>query len=83
MAYKIQNKCINCDMCIPECPNYAIFMGNKHYEIDTKKCTECIGFYDQPTCVNVCPIHCVKKDPSIIESPEQLLIKFKKIHELE
>ncbi|MFI7883087.1 4Fe-4S binding protein, partial [Acinetobacter baumannii] len=29
MALLITNDCINCDMCLPECPNTAIFEGNK------------------------------------------------------
>ncbi|MFH4338246.1 4Fe-4S binding protein, partial [Acinetobacter baumannii] len=27
MALLITNDCINCDMCLPECPNTAIFEG--------------------------------------------------------
>lgn len=44
MALLITNDCINCDMCLPECPNTAIFEGNKVYEIDPLRCTECVGF---------------------------------------
>ncbi|MBV6573214.1 YfhL family 4Fe-4S dicluster ferredoxin, partial [Acinetobacter baumannii] len=56
MALLITSDCINCDMCLPECPNTAIFEGNKVYEIDPHRCTECVGFYDAPTCKAVCPI---------------------------
>ncbi|MGL5604671.1 MAG: 4Fe-4S binding protein, partial [Plesiomonas sp.] len=28
MALLITDKCINCDMCEPECPNKAIAMGD-------------------------------------------------------
>ena len=34
MALKILSGCINCDMCEPECPNQAISMGEKIYEIN-------------------------------------------------
>lgn len=44
MALLITSDCINCDMCLPECPNTAIFEGNKVYEIDPHRCTECVGF---------------------------------------
>lgn len=44
MALLITNDCINCDMCLPECPNTAIFEGSKVYEIDSSRCTECVGF---------------------------------------
>ncbi|NNF15459.1 MAG: 4Fe-4S binding protein, partial [Gammaproteobacteria bacterium] len=27
MALKITDECINCDVCEPECPNEAIYMG--------------------------------------------------------
>ncbi|MEI4548703.1 MULTISPECIES: YfhL family 4Fe-4S dicluster ferredoxin [Pseudoalteromonas] len=76
MALMINSKCINCDMCDPECPNQAIYMGDKIYQIDPDKCTECVGHYDQPTCVSVCPIDCIKKDPQHVESLDELAEKF-------
>ena len=76
MALMINSKCINCDMCDPECPNQAIYMGDKIYQIDPEKCTECVGHYDQPTCVSVCPIDCIKKDPQHVESLDDLAEKF-------
>jgi len=76
MALKILSSCINCDMCEPECPNQAISMGEEVYEIDAERCTECVGHYDKPTCVAVCPIDCVKPDPRFKETEEQLLDKF-------
>ena len=80
MALLIEDSCINCDMCEPECPNEAIALGEKIYEIDTNKCTECLGHYDKPTCVSVCPIDCVKPDPEHNETEEALLTKFLKMH---
>lgn len=76
MALMINSKCINCDMCGPECPNQAIYMGDKIYQIDPNKCTECVGHYDQPTCVSVCPIDCIKKDPEHNETLDELAEKF-------
>ncbi|HEY9042135.1 MAG TPA: YfhL family 4Fe-4S dicluster ferredoxin [Rheinheimera sp.] len=60
MPAVIDVSCINCDMCVPECPNEAISMGGNHYEVDPILCTECIGYYDQPTCIAVCPIDCIE-----------------------
>ncbi len=77
MALKILSGCINCDMCEPECPNKAISMGEKIYEINPDLCTECVGFYDQPTCISVCPLDVIIKDPQHIESQETLYEKFK------
>ncbi|WP_019674493.1 YfhL family 4Fe-4S dicluster ferredoxin [Arsukibacterium perlucidum] len=59
MPAVIEASCINCDMCVPECPNEAISMGVKHYQVDPQLCTECIGYYDKPTCIAVCPIDCI------------------------
>lgn len=59
MPAVIEVSCINCDMCVPECPNAAISMGPLHYQVNPELCTECIGYYEQPTCIEVCPIDCV------------------------
>lgn len=79
MALLITSKCINCDMCEPECPNQAILEGKKVYEINADLCTECVGYYDQPTCIQVCPIDCIIPDSAHVESKEQLLIKAKQL----
>jgi ferredoxin len=63
MPAVIEVSCINCDMCVPECPNNAISMGSKHYEVDPTLCTECVGYYDKPTCIAVCPIDCIYLAP--------------------
>ncbi|NMP30980.1 YfhL family 4Fe-4S dicluster ferredoxin [Thalassotalea sp. M1531] len=76
MALLIEGDCINCDMCEPECPNQAIALGEEIYEIDPDLCTECIGHYDEPTCVKVCPIDCIIEDPERPETAESLLEKY-------
>ncbi|WP_075181528.1 YfhL family 4Fe-4S dicluster ferredoxin [Pantoea sp. 1.19] len=77
MALLITSRCINCDMCEPECPNQAIAMGATHYRIDPDRCTECIGHYAAPTCQQVCPIdNTVIIDPARRESRETLWEKF-------
>lgn len=77
MALKILSGCINCDMCEPECPNQAISMGEKVYEINPDLCTECVGYYDNPTCISVCPLDVIIKDPAHQENQDALLQKFK------
>ncbi len=80
MALLINKSCVNCDMCEPECPNEAIVMGSEYYEIIPNKCTECIGYYDEPQCQKVCPISkCVVHDPNYVESEQQLWDKFAKL----
>ncbi|ASN84586.1 YfhL family 4Fe-4S dicluster ferredoxin [Pectobacterium versatile] len=81
MALLITHKCINCDMCEPECPNQAISMGMDIYEIDSTLCTECVGHYDTPTCQKVCPIdNTIVKDPNHVEGNEQLWEKYVLMH---
>ncbi len=81
MALLITDKCTNCDMCLPECPNEAISVGEEIYEIDTALCTECVGHYEAPTCQKVCPINkCIIVDPEHTETEEQLWEKFALIY---
>lgn len=79
MALLITDRCINCDMCEPECPNQAISLGAMVYQIDPARCTECVGHYATPTCVKVCPIDCIIVDPRRLESQEQLWSKFEQL----
>lgn len=79
MSLLITDECINCDVCEPECPNEAIYMGEEIYEIDPTKCTECVGHYDEPQCVEVCPVDCIPKDPGNVENEDQLMAKYEKL----
>ena len=64
MAMKIVEECINCGACEPDCPNQAITAGDDIYIIDPAKCTECVGAFDEPKCVEVCPVDdCIIPDP--------------------
>ena len=76
MALKITAECINCDVCEPECPNEAISMGLEYYVIDPLKCTECVGHFDTPQCVEVCPVECIPKDPENEETEDDLWAKY-------
>lgn len=79
MSLMITDECINCDVCEPVCPNEAIYQGQEIYEIDSDLCTECVGHYDEPQCVSVCPIDCIPMNPDVEETKEQLLEKFERI----
>ena len=79
MALLITDECINCDVCEPECPNDAIYMGLDIYEIDPNKCTECVGHFDEPQCVQVCPVNCIPVNPQWLESKETLWQKFQRL----
>lgn len=50
MAYKIEDTCISCGACAPECPTNAISQGDTQFVIDVDACIEC------GSCANVCPV---------------------------
>ena len=50
------------------------------YYIVTDKCTECVGFHDEPQCAAVCPVDCCIDDPDFRESEEDLLGKKEFLH---
>lgn len=76
MALMITDECINCDVCEPLCPNEAIYQGQEIYEINSDLCTECIGHFDMPQCVDICPIDCIPLNPDVVETQEKLLEKY-------
>jgi ferredoxin len=45
------------------------------YYIVTDKCTECVGFHDEPQCAAVCPVDCCVDDPDFEEGEDELLAK--------
>ncbi|MFV0237783.1 MAG: 4Fe-4S binding protein [Flavobacteriales bacterium] len=42
------------------------------YFIVTDKCTECIGFHEEPQCAAVCPVDCCIPDENHVEDDESL-----------
>ena len=95
MALMINEECINCGACQPECPNNAIYPNGEGYEykgqnldalsadyyyIVPEKCTECVGFHDSEQCIAVCPADCIVKDPNHVESKDALMEKVKGLH---
>jgi ferredoxin len=76
MALMITDECINCDVCEPVCPNQAIFLGPEIYVINPARCTECVGHFDLPQCVEVCPVACIPLDPQTVETHAMLWQKF-------
>jgi ferredoxin len=79
MTLFITDQCINCDVCEPECPNEAISQGEEYYVIDPKKCTECVGHFEHPQCVEVCPVECIIPHASIHETREELQRKYEQL----
>jgi len=79
MAYRITDECNSCAACEPECKNVAITEGDTIYMIDPAKCTECIGWFEAPKCVEVCPVDACVPDAAHRESREQLLVRWKSL----
>ena len=50
------------------------------YYIVTDKCTECVGFHDEPQCAAVCPVDCCVDDTDNVETEDQLMLKKDKLH---
>ena len=79
MALLITDSCINCDICEQECPNEAISQGEEYYEINPNRCTECVGHFEKPQCLQVCPIDCIIIDSENIETQKELYKKYYKL----
>ena len=80
MAYLINEDCISCGACEEECENGAISEGPVIYVIDPDKCTECVGNFESPKCVELCPVDCCIRDPGHKEDKKQLLEKWRGLH---
>ena len=50
------------------------------YYIVTDKCTECVGFHEEPQCAAVCPVDCCVPDENHVETNEELLSKKSFLH---
>jgi len=50
MAYLINENCISCGACEPECPVSCITAGDDKYVIDASTCIDC------GACAGVCPV---------------------------
>jgi ferredoxin len=54
-------------------------MGQEIYEIAPEKCTECVGHFDEPQCVQICPVSCIPVNPQWVESQETLWQKYRRL----
>ena len=51
-----------------------------YYYIVPEKCTECVGFHEEPQCAAVCPVDCCVPDPDRNETEEILLNRKASLH---
>jgi ferredoxin len=55
-------------------------VSDEFYYIVSDKCTECVGFHEEPQCAAVCPVDCCVPDPDFVESKEDLFSKKAWLH---
>lgn len=55
-------------------------VSDEFYYIVPDKCTECVGFHEEPQCAAVCPVDCCVDDPEREESEETLLARKAALH---
>lgn len=51
------------------------------YYIAPQKCTECVGFHEEPQCAAVCPVDCCVPDPDYVETKLELAEKQAWLHD--
>lgn len=49
-----EKKCARCGVCMPECPNEAIYKTEDSYVVDAALCMECNEHGGEPMCEDVC-----------------------------
>jgi len=54
--------------------------SDEFYFIAPDKCTECVGFHDEPQCSAVCPVDCCIPDNGNMESENNLIEKQRFMH---
>ena len=55
-------------------------VSDEVYYIVPHKCTECVGFHEEPQCAAVCPVDCCVPDPDYEETEEELLERKTQLH---
>lgn len=55
-------------------------VSDDFYYIVPDKCTECMGFHEEPQCAAVCPVDCCVPDPEHVETEEVLLSRKERLH---
>ena len=55
-------------------------ISDEYYFIVPDKCTECMGFHEEPQCAAVCPVDCCVPDENNIETEEIFLGKQRFMH---
>ncbi|NOZ47247.1 MAG: ferredoxin [Chlorobi bacterium] len=56
-------------------------ISDDFYFVVPNKCTQCVGFNDEPACISVCPVEAIDFDPAHEESQEELAAKKARLHD--
>ncbi len=59
---------------------YQVPVDMDVYYIAPDKCTECVGFHEEPQCAAVCPVDCCVPNEDIVEDEATLLKKKDSLH---
>lgn len=55
-------------------------LSDDFFFIVPEKCTECVGFHEEPQCNAVCPEECCVPDPDHKESEDELQARVELLH---
>ncbi|GAA0893913.1 4Fe-4S dicluster domain-containing protein [Fulvivirga kasyanovii] len=55
-------------------------VSDSFFYIVSGKCTECVGFHEEPQCAAVCPVDCCVPDPDYEETEDELSEKQQWLH---
>ncbi|MCC7051490.1 MAG: 4Fe-4S dicluster domain-containing protein [Bacteroidia bacterium] len=55
-------------------------LSEDYFYIVPDKCTECVGFHDEPQCAAVCPVDCCVPDEEYKEDESTLIAKKELLH---
>jgi len=55
-------------------------LSDDYYYVVPAKCTQCVGFHDEPACISVCPTEAIVIDEDNPETQEELQNKYNTLH---
>lgn len=55
-------------------------VSQEWYYIAPDKCTECVGFHEEPQCAAVCPVEACVLDPDHVEGKSLLTARWNNLH---
>ena len=56
-------------------------LSDDYYYVVREKCTQCVGFHDEPACISVCPTESISIDEDNPETQDELDSKYHDLHD--